>query len=104
MFAKSWVQGEAVGRCIAERDLGKYLEIIKSKNKEFRLYLTINVAIKNGILGYVEDGKDVNRFLLWIIIVTSDVHKNQLKKAQEPESPVRNFNCLYNSQEIGQWG
>lgn len=30
--------------------------------------------------------------------------KNQLKKAQESESPVRNFNCLYNSQEIGQWG
>lgn len=94
-----------MGRCIAERDLGKYLEIIKPKLKEFRLYLTINVAIKKGILGYVEDGKDVNRFLLLIIIITSDVDKNQLKKAQESESPDRNFNCLYNSsQEIGQWG
>lgn len=104
VLAKSWVQGEAVGRCIAERDLGKCLEIIKPKLKEFRLYLTINVAIKKN-LGYVEDGKDVNRFLLLIIIITSDVDKNQLTKAQESESPDRNFNCLYNSsQEIGQWG
>lgn len=91
-------------RCIAERDLGKYLEIIKPKLKEFRLYPTINVVIKKGILGFVEDGSDVNRFLLLIIIITNDEDKNQLKKAQESESPVRNFNCLYNSQEIGQWG
>lgn len=39
-----------------------------------------------------------------IVIVTSNGHQTQLEKAQEFQSPVQNFNFLYNCEERGQRG